>query len=677
MEELIQNGYRIVTLSKSDLKAVDDLGRPFRNTLGFLPEAALESLLIKGWVYGAMDGDGTLLGYLIFAKYSDQFRITQLCVGKNNQGRGIAKVLVDTLKASATSQKVIKLRCRRDYPAHSLWKHLGFVPLEELPGRSAVGHPLTLWCYRLASDDELGLWSAEVSDDSLDIVIDAQIFFDFYEKDSPNSIISKGLQSDYLSDSLNIWITDELFVEIDRNKDATGRCHSMKRAHGFPRVEHDQTQLKEHIQVLRTILPYRTDSEKSDIHQVAKTAASPVKIFVTKDEGILQQAEEIRELCGIETLHPVALITNLHEEIERKSFAPSRVSGLGLCWMRAREQDLESLSSHPFRILGETKRKRREALLAVVANPIKYQTDVLFSEGNPVAYRVVEKGHEGQFAVIRADVAQIPHFELYAGFLVADSLSQALSEKCDIVEFRRDGGPASLDPILTSMGFLDVGGAYQRAVLSEVLMRDDALNRIGRLSSDLQNLLSIQEEKEFERSCSPLVSCVDLPCYLIPIKPAFAMGLLDQQQSSDDLFGGDPTVLLRWENIYYRAKSHHHMLSAPGRILWYVSGRLGEIVAISHLDEVEVGLPKDLFKKYKRFGILEWREIYSLCKGDIEREIMALKFSRTFPFRSRIPLKEMRAVFKEYGVGESLQAPLRLPPSVFEKLYKIGYTKKL
>ena len=115
------------------------------------------------------------------------------------------------------------------------------------------------------------------------------------------------------------------------------------------------------------------------------------------------------------------------------------------------------------------------------------------------------------------------------------------------------------------------------------------------------------------------------------------------------------------------------MLSAPGRILWYVSGSCGEIAAISHLDEVEIGLPKELFKKYKRFGILEWRDIYSLCKGDIEREIMALKFSRTFPFRNRIPLSDIRAVFKEHDVGESLQAPLLLPESAFQQLFKIGY----
>ncbi len=673
MEEVTQSTYQIVTLAPSDVKLVDDLGRPFRATLGFLPEEALRNLLEKGWVYGARDGDDNLLGYLIFAQYPDRFRITQLCVGRAHRGRGIARRLVAALKASATTQKVIKLRCRRDYPAHSLWKTLGFIPLEERAGRSTAGHPLTLWCYRLASDDELGLWSAEASDDSLDIVTDAQIFFDFDAENAPSTIISKGLQSDYLIDSLSIWITDELFLEIDRNRDATGRRRSMNRAHGFPRVEHDENQFEGHVRKLIEILPYRTDSEKSDIHQLAKTAASPVKVFVTKDEGILRHAEAIHEFCGIEVLHPVALITNLHEEIERHSFAPARVSGLSLCWMRAREQDVDLLCAPPFTVVGETKRKRREALLAAVANPKEYRTDILFSEGNPVAYRISSSAPEDRLSIVRADVAHTDQFDLYASFLVADCLALALKERYELVGFRRDISPNSLESTLTSMGFVAMDDSYLRAVLPEVMTWDDALSCIEGLSPDLRALLAKQDEKEFERSCAPLASCANLPCYLVPIRPAFAMGLLDQQQSSDDFFGGDPTVLLRWDNVYYRAKSHHRMLSAPGRILWYVSGNCGEIAAVSHLDDVEIGLPKELFKKYKRFGILEWRDIYNLCKGDIEREIMALRFSRTFPFRNRISLSDIRTVFKENGVGESLQAPLNLPQPVFQQLYKIGY----
>ena len=65
------------------------------------------------------------------------------------------------------------------------------------------------------------------------------------------------------------------------------------------------------------------------------------------------------------------------------------------------------------------------------------------------------------------------------------------------------------------------------------------------------------------------------------------MSLIDRQLSSSDMFGGDPSVLLRWENVYYRkAATSQKILKAPGRILWYVSRSQKQIVAVSHLDEV-------------------------------------------------------------------------------------------
>lgn len=84
----------IQELTTSDLRAVDDLGKPSRKTLGFLPEQALLELLRKGWVYGAVSESGELTGYLIYARYPERFRITQLCVSEVHRGAGIARLLL-------------------------------------------------------------------------------------------------------------------------------------------------------------------------------------------------------------------------------------------------------------------------------------------------------------------------------------------------------------------------------------------------------------------------------------------------------------------------------------------------------------------------------------------------------------------------------------------------------
>ena len=42
------------------------------------------------------------------------------------------------------------------------------------------------------------------------------------------------------------------------------------------------------------------------------------------------------------------------------------------------------------------------------------------------------------------------------------------------------------------------------------------------------------------------------------------MSLFDRRQSADDLFGGEAEILLRWQNVYYRKKTHHRMLKPLG-----------------------------------------------------------------------------------------------------------------
>jgi hypothetical protein len=67
-------------LTESDLQSLDDLGRHYRNTLGFLTTETLREYLQRGRVFGATTTTGQLVGYLLYADYPDRFRIAQLCV---------------------------------------------------------------------------------------------------------------------------------------------------------------------------------------------------------------------------------------------------------------------------------------------------------------------------------------------------------------------------------------------------------------------------------------------------------------------------------------------------------------------------------------------------------------------------------------------------------------------
>ena len=162
----------------------------------------------------------------------------------------------------------------------------------------------------------------------------------------------------------------------------------------------------------------------------------------------------------------------------------------------------------------------------------------------------------------------------------------------------------------------------------------------------------------------------------MPIRPSYAMSLFDVDRSADDLFGGRTTVLLRWENAYYRAKTQHRMLKPPARILWYVTHSVQKIVAVSRLNSVEIGRPKVLLKKFKKFGILEWPDLFEMCQHDPTREIMAFVFSHTFSFRKPVSLKTLRAVFKEDGVGLVLQSTQRVPANSFKRIFLQGFPRR-
>ena len=664
----------ILKLTSDSLEAVDELMKRNSRTLGFLPREALQSYLEKNSVIGAISDDDKLVGYLLFGANSDYFRITHLCVAEEYRGQGIARKLVNELMESTSTQKAIKLNCRRDYPVNNLWPRLGFVAVGEKRSRAREEHVLTRWQLILASDDQLQLFQAKTSDDTLDVIIDAHIFFDFYEPDSDKTKPSKVLLSDFLVDSLNLWITDELFNEINRQDDRERRKKSRDRARNFFQIEAESRLVKPFTEMLEELLPSDRPSGESDIRHLAKAAASNVNTFITRDQALLQNSNDIARLTGLEVINPVELIVRMHELAEKQSYAPDRIAGLGLRWERLKSDDLTSFPFDSFLEPQETKGKFRERLESLVSNPNRYECELLRSNQEIMAIRVLCERHNKVLCSPLARVTISAKRSLFGPFLIADTISRAVEKKLDMVEFQGSALTTSLIPNLLEMGFINHGNRFVKFCFSHVLDRDKVLSAMLELCPEGKTHYDSMSNPELEKHCSPLVmESTDMENFLIPILPAYAMSLFDRRQSADDLFGGNPNVLLRWDNVYYRAATHHKMLRAPARILWYVSQHQKQIVAVSYLDDVAIDTPQTLFKQFKKFGILEWKDLYEMCGGDPSIKLMALKFSHSFIFREPVPLDTVRSIFEENQAGLTLQGPSRLKPEIFRELFQKGF----
>ena len=262
---------------------------------------------------------------------------------------------------------------------------------------------------------------------------------------------------------------------------------------------------------------------------------------------------------------------------------------------------------------------------------------------------------------------------LLGRFLISDAIYKALRENLRAVKLEASSLQAGLVQGLSEMGFTGVEGSFIRFCLAGCFDREDALSTIAASAPVAVANYRDMSLLELERYCSPLSVAEEQNRFLMPIRPGYALNLFDRQQSSGDLFGGNPERLLRWSNVYYRKKYHHNMLKEPGRILWYVSRNPKAIVAVSHLDEVVIDTPKELFKRFRRHGTLEWDDLYKMCGGDVAESLMALRFSHTFPLQRNVPLAEIWKTFDEDGIGRSLQSPRKLPFGTFNKLLQVGY----
>jgi len=164
--------------------------------------------------------------------------------------------------------------------------------------------------------------------------------------------------------------------------------------------------------------------------------------------------------------------------------------------------------------------------------------------------------------------------------------------------------------------------------------------------------------------------------FLVPIHANGAMDLFDHQLGSQLLFGSNPDLVFKMENVYYRS-SKTKVPTARTRILWYVSqgttknfqGTMA-IRACSYVDEVEVDTPKRIFSRNKKLGVYNWQNLLKTTSGDLKKELLCFRFSRTELFDYPIPLKIYKQISGKKSAPQSTQF---IDEELFFTLYKDGF----
>jgi GNAT superfamily N-acetyltransferase len=695
---------KIITIDEKSnyLAMVIELGDANSKTLGFLKESVFREFATRRQILVALDENEEFLGYLLYAinQTKRETSIVHLCVKNFGRRKGVAKMLFEKLKNQTKEFFRIRVHCRRDFEAASkVWEKLGFVAMGEKPGRSKQGSTLTVWWFEHGHPTLFTRTDEQRSPAKLRVVIDANIFYDL--QDTPkteNQKESHSLLAGWLN--LELCLTKETYNEINRSENIAKRRHGRNIADtAFQKLSSSEDDFqKSYGQLCQFFLDKRSVNDESDLRQLAWSDSAPVQFFVTHDKVLLNKAEEIYEHLRMHIIEPSYLITHQDELMREHEYQPARLAGqikIG----RVKDEQISQVE-HTFLLKQEKKSKFKEVLQPFLSNPRTFETKIVQSNGQLLA--LVIYGRNTQ------DELEIPIFRLVpnslsatlARFLVLRIVLDSSLEQRVLTRITQPLLSEELMDALQEHGFILTDNCWIKANISIVDTTTVLASKLTIFSQRLlqakqyfQELAKIIEEPpattgntqrllNVEKSLWPAkISDIDMPAFMVPIRADWAMQLFDFNIASQDLFGGEPSLLLNVENVYYRAcHPSPRNLTAPARILWYVSRGTGNyqggmsIRACSYLDEIIVDKPKTIFSRFRRLGVYQWPDIFKVANENLDQEIMAFRFSRTEVFNNPLGKDELASIWLA-ETGQTFhppQNPRFISNSLFFRLYKMG-----
>jgi hypothetical protein len=377
-----------------------------------------------------------------------------------------------------------------------------------------------------------------------------------------------------------------------------------------------------------------------------------------------------------------------------EDYSPSRLGGSQIRVEKVHSYQSVELVEQFLPSQGQTKSEFNRKIQWVLTNATAIDTFTVIDPGGEkqglISY---SRQFDSQIIVPIFRVKQAPICQYVAKYLVNDLVLTAASEKRNIIKVDDEYLSEKIIFALQESGFFrtqnswvkialektaDIAGVVKE--LSDMTWPDYIKSSINELVLALNSAPSQMVLQKIEKNLWPLkIKDLDIPAFIVPIRPEWAMHLFDFNIARQDLFGSEPSLILNAENIYYRS-GFQRILSAPGRSLWYVSSGskryqgIMQIKACSYLDDVEIGKPKQLFSKYKKLGIYTWNDVYNdVAKGDLNKEIMAFKFSKTEVFPYPISLARLQAMWKADNKSfNNAQGPLAISKERFFEIYNLG-----
>ncbi len=643
----------------------------------------------------ALDSERNCTGYLLYRVSYMKATIVHLCVDSTSRGHGTARTLVDHLKRVTKDLNGIGLHCRRDYEANKLWPTAGFVAMDEKLGRSRSGELLTFWWFDHQHPSLFKFADQQLVRSKISAAIDSNVFFDLNDDTRHGSKESKSLMADWLQGEIVLCLTDEILNEINRNPNQLERKSERRFAQEFPTLSSASADVENNLQVLRLLFPGKTRrGDESDIRHLAYAIAGRAQFFVTRDSALLKITDEIRNAFTLSIVRPSELIVQIDELVREAEYQPARVAGsliqIGRIQSRPSPDLVETFAQK------ENRADFQQRVNTLLSEPQRFEANVVRdAEERPLAFVVYDRKANNRLEIPIFRIANSNLAATLASHLILQTVLFAAKEKRTTTKINDPYLSESVEQALDTGPFVRIGHTWIKFNVSIAETAAELAKRLESITTDdaeertyLQEVIRAIRQALLAKEARPLLDVertlwpakiidLEIPTFIIPIRPEWAMHLFDEGMAKQTLFGAKPEIALNRENVYYRA-AKPRVLSAPGRILWYVSsdkkyqGAM-HLRACSRIDEIKVGNPKDLFKQFRRLGIYEWKDVLEVAKGTIENQIMAVRFSETELFDTPIPWDDLQQILARVeGHKSQIQSPVQISNKCFVQIYGQG-----
>jgi predicted nucleic acid-binding protein/GNAT superfamily N-acetyltransferase len=662
------------------------LGKKHSSTLGFMPEGGFIDHAQKRFIIIAHNNT-ELIGYLMFRVVvrSSRISIVHLCIEENYRKQNIPTKLLDALREKyQTTVSGISLNCRTDYVnAKALWEKYGFVSRSKKRSRSLDENYLYNWWYDFNNPDLFN--TVQETTPKIKALLDTNIIVKLRDNQI-NQIFQdpRPLLADWLVDEVDYFYAPELLNEITRDKNRDREEKTRRFLESFEAIRLNIESYKNIANDLKSIISGNTDNDESDRRQLATAITSKTPYFITFDIGILAKKEVLDEQYDMQVFTPQEFIIEIDQLLNKEEYSPSKLKGVTFHTIEKVSNTELDCYIDLFLINSQSEKKADfKNVVYPEASQIKSsKIKVVKQEDAAIAF-FSYKYENATLVVSFIRLSDTGQKQTLFMQLVSDFINKAINKNLSKIKIEEKYLSEYQKITLERLGFDNHSSVWIKVLYDKVidisqlseLQTENAISEIlkGKNANEIKNILLNLEYKYFPLKFSDL----DIPCYIIPIKPYWAGQLFDMNISGSTLFGANPDKLWNIENVYYR---HTQPITeiAPARILWYAStdknsSRSQSIIATSYLDEVMTDKPKLLFQRNKHYGIYEWNHIYDLCDKDIEKNIRALRFSKTEIFNKPVRLSAIRQIFISNGKKKNTFAsPVKVDNTIFTQIYLLG-----